>query len=248
LDAAAKRLDDAAMRPCRLLLPLLWLAAMAAGQEPTQTFRNLNASFHIELPAGWRQVSPNEARTIGARPEAPARLGFAQPRHFYAVGPVDAWLAGDFTGPWLYVVEQDHEWYITDDFARDLAAMWEAEGAATGDRHELADVQRLEVGPQQVEVVVATRRNTPAGGRPVVTSLDVHAPAGGRQITLSFCCRPEDFARHEASFRRWLGTLTFARLARTQASLGDRLWTPLLTGGAVGLVLLVLYKHTRGRR
>jgi hypothetical protein len=61
--------------------------------------------------------------------------------------------------------------------------------------------------------------------------------------------RPQpSFAALEPEFRRWLTTLTFARVRKGQTSLGDRLWTPLLTGGAVGLVLLLLYKHTRGRR
>lgn len=234
-----------------LAAPLLAQAPTAGpppALESTRVFRNLNASFHIEVPADWRQIAPNEARTVGADPRAPTKIGFAQPRHFYAVGPVDRWLAGDFGGPWLYVFEQDAEWYVEDTFADDLRTMWNAESAATGVQHELRDVRRVKVGVQQVEVVMATRLSTPGDGRPAVRSLDVHAPDGGRQLTLSFCCPPEQFAALEPSFQRWLATLTFARIARAQATLGERLWTPLLTGGAVALVLLLLYKHTRGRR
>ena len=240
------------MRRCRFLARSIALAASLSGsivaQQPMQQFKNRNGTFHIQLPAGWRQLAPNEARTIGANPRAPARLSFAQPHHFYAVGPVDQWLAGSFDAPWLYVVEQDQEWYVADTFAEDLRTMWAAEGAARGERHDLRDIERTKAGTQQIEVVIAKRLSTPADGRPAVASLDVHAPAGGRQLTLSFGCPPEQFADHEASFRSWLATLTFARIAKTQASLGDRLWTPLITGAVVGLVLLVLYKHTRSRR
>lgn len=236
------------MRHRRLLACLPLFASVAVGQEAMQQFRNRNGTFHIELPAAWRQLAPSEARTLRDNPRAPARLGLAQPRHFYAIGPVDQWLAGDFDGPWLYVVEQDSEWYLADTFATDLEAMWAAEAQASGERHELTNVQRAKAGSQQIDVVMATRLNTPKAPRPAVASLDVHAPAGGRQVTLSFCCPPEQFAAHEPAFRRCLATLTFARVARSQASLGDRLWTPILTGAVVGVILLLLYKHTRSRR
>lgn len=259
------------MRRCRLL-PCLWLLAVAASaqqpdgappsrpaappvtprafpaDEATARFANRNASFHIQLPAQWRQIAPGEARTVGERREAPPKLGFAQPNHFYAVGPVDQWLAGDFRGAWLYVVEQDAEWHIGDHWQDDLRAMWREEGAASGNRHELTNLRRAKVGTQGVEALLAERTTTPPDGRPVVRSLDVHAPCGGRQVSLSFCCPPERFGAEEASFVAALATLTFARLPREQQSLGDRLWSPLLTGGAVALVLLLLYKHTRGRR
>jgi hypothetical protein len=222
--------------------------APAQAPAPPAPFRNLNASFHIAVPDAWRQLAPNEARTLANDPRAPSRLCLAQPRHFYAVGPVAQWLAGDFRGPWLYVVEQPQEWYVSDTFADDLRAMWAAEGAASGERHELHDIRRAHVGAQQVEVVMARRVTHAPGGRPPVASLDVHAPNGGRQLTLSFCCPPAEFDANEASFHAWLQTLTFARIAKGQASLGDRLLTPLLVGGLVGIVLLVLYKHTRARR
>lgn len=249
------RLDDARMRPRRLptcVLALLVAASPCRAQEPsppaTQRFANRNASFHIQLPATWRQISPNEARKVGEHPQAPPKLGLAQPNHFYAIGPVDAWLAGDFQGAWLYVVEQDAEWFVGDAWQDELRAMWRQEGEATGCRHELANLRRAKVGSQQIEVLLAERTTTTADGRQPIRCLDVHAPAGGRQFSLSFCCPPERFAAEEPGFQQALATLTFARAPRAQASLGDRLWSPLLTGGAVALVLLLLYKRTRGRR
>ena len=224
------------------------LAAAALGQEPLQRFENRNGTFHIGLPAGWRQVAPNEARRIGELANAPEPLRLAQPQSFYAVGPVDRWLAGDFTGPWLYVVEQQAEWYVADDFVAQLTTMWADRGTATGERHELSGIRKELVGEQQVEVVVATRTTTRTDGRPPYRCLDVYSPAGSSQVTLSFSCAPDRFATLEPEFRRWLATLTFARVRKGQTSLSDRLWTPILTGGAVGLVMLLLWRHTRSRR
>lgn len=224
------------------------LPAVAPAQDPVTTFRNRGGTFQLELPAGWRQLAPNEARALAAFPAAPARLCLVQPNRFYAIGPVDAWLAGDFSGPWLYVVEQEHEWYVDDEFAANLRAMWDAEGRASGHRHDLRDIRRAAVGTQAVDAVLAVHLDTPLGERPAVQSLDVHVPAGGRQLTLSFCCRPEDFAAALPAFERYLATLTFARRPRGQASLGDRLWTPLIAGALVGALLLVLHHHTRRRR
>ncbi|MGB3965186.1 MAG: hypothetical protein WBO45_00550 [Planctomycetota bacterium] len=232
----------------RVLAVAAVVLATAPGQADLTPFRNLNGTFHIDLPAGWRQVAPNEARRIGELPGAPRRLGLAQPRHFYPVGPVEQWLAGDFRGPWLYIVEQNDEWYIEDDFAVQLTAMWQAESEQSGERHALTGIVRADVGAQQVGAVLAVRTTTPAGGKAAVQSLDVHVPAGGSQLTLSFCCAPDEFAAREPEFRQWLATLTFARVRKGQASLGDRLWTPVLTGAGVGLILLLLYKHNRGRR
>lgn len=237
-------------RRCLPSLIALVLAAAAPAQAdaPTQRFVNRNASFHVELPAGWRQIAPNEARKVGELPQAPPKLGLAQPNHFYAVGPVDRWLAADFANAWLYVVEQDSEWFVAETWQDDLRAMWDAEGKASGCSHRLERLERAKVGSQDVDALTAVRFTVPADGRQPTTSFDVHAPAGGRQLSLSFTCPPERFEAELPAFRQALATLTFARAAKAQASLGDRLWTPLLTGGGVALVLLLLYKHTRGRR
>lgn len=245
------------VRPFAATLPALALLTLIAtgqetaqepAQEPLRHFRNPNATFHIDLPAGWRQLAPNEALHLRDNARAPARLGLSQPRAFYAVGPVERWLAGDLTGAWLYVAEQEDEWHVEDDFAEKLAELWRAESRTSGDRHELAHVRREKVGGQQVEAIVATRTTTPDSGRPATKSLDVHAPAGGTQVSLSFTCPPDQFARLEPEFRRWLATLTFARVTRQKEAIGDRLWTPLVTGAVVSLALLLLYKHTRSRR
>ncbi|MEO6595438.1 MAG: hypothetical protein ABIP94_11860 [Planctomycetota bacterium] len=232
-----------------------WFAAAAAcfctalaAQSPTLApFRNVNQTFEIDLPTSWRQLAPNEALAIAANPTAPADLRRASPRLFYAVGPVDEWLAGTFDSAWLYVVEQDNEWLVDDAFALRLTEMWRQQGAATGTRHELASVQRTTVGTQQHPVLAAERSTVPKPPSRATTSLDIYAPTGGRQLTLSFTCWKEDYPRYEPEFRRWLQSFACARKPHGEPKLSDRLWMPILTGAIVGIVLLLVYKHNRRR-
>ncbi|MBL8728308.1 MAG: hypothetical protein JNM25_07760 [Planctomycetes bacterium] len=231
----------------RLLAALLSLAAVASAPSQQRPFVARNGTFQIELPAGWRQLAPGEARMLGALPDVPPELGYVEPSSLYAIGPVDEWLQGHFDTPWIWVVEQGNEWVVEHDFADRLRQLWDENGAATGERHELSDVRRDTVGPQHHAVLTAVRTSTPRQGPPV-RRLDVYAPTGGRQVSLSFSCRADRFEGWLPRFRSWLETVRFARPAQGEPQLGDRLWTPLLTGGLVSLLLLVLYKHTRRQR
>ena len=241
------------LRACSLLLVLCAAATSPALAQspPAGTFRNRAGTFQLELPPAWRQLAPNEARRIQALPGAPLELTYVEPRLFYAVGPVDDWLAGRFDSPWLYVVEQENEWVLDEDFERDvvpkLREMWQTKSEATGVEHRIADIHREEIGTGKHRAIVARRESTPKDGRPPTASLDVHVPAGGQQISLSFTCAIADFDRQLPEFRRRLATMTFARAAHGEVKLSDRLWTPILTGLLVTGVLLVLYKHTRRR-
>lgn len=222
--------------------------ALPAQSPPLRQFRNLNQTYHVDLPADWRQLAPNEARRLGEQAGAPRDLTYVEPRQFYAVGPVERWLAGDFSGPWLYVVEQGNEWMVGDDFAERLADMWRQKGEATGERHEVSAAQRREIGAGRTRALTARRTITPPLPGVPRTCLDVYAPAGGQQFTLSFVSSADEFARWEPEFERWLATAVFARASRGEQKLSDRLWTPLIAGAVVGIVLLVLYKHSKSRR
>ena len=68
-----------------------------------------------------------------------------------------------------------------------------------------------------------------------------------KEISLCFTCPAAEFARWDQEFHRWLQTLAFAQAPRGEPKLSDRLWTPILSGVVVGIVLLLLYKHTRRR-
>jgi hypothetical protein len=234
----------------RFVAALAMLAIVCPAQTELREFRNRAMTFRIDLPANWRQLAPNEALRISENPKAPAELGLSQPNGYYAIGPVDEWLAGVFTSPWLQVLEQDDEWHVGDDlaaFAAELAEKWRKKGAAMGVEYEVTDIRRDKVGAQAREVLTARRTSTPKPPRLPLASLDVHAPAGGQEVILCFTCHAPEFARWDQEFHRWLQTLSFAHAARGEPKLSDRLWTPILGGALVGLVLLLLYKHTRSR-
>jgi len=228
------------------LLAIVSLLALAP-QSDLATFQNHNRTFQLELPADWRLLAPNEAVQLREAGGAPPDLQRSEPRYFYAVGPVERWLKGELDGAWLHVVEVNEAWYIEDDFRDQLREGWRARGEQTGTRHELEDVHLEKLGTQQVESVVATRTSTPKDGAPYRV-LEVHVPTARQQLSLSFGCHPDDFERWAPRFRDWLATLTLARVADEKATLPDRLWTPIVTGLIVGVILLALYRHTRGRR
>ncbi|MGC6488832.1 MAG: hypothetical protein ACON4Z_14390 [Planctomycetota bacterium] len=230
------------------------LLAPLRGQQAASsaaTFRNYNRTFQLELPDDWRQLAPGEAVRIGEQPAAPPILRLCSPRQYYGVGPVDRWLAGDFESPWLYVFEQRDGWHVEDDFAATLRDLWREHGEANGVRHQLQDIHKERLGTQGVECIVATRTTTPAPPAAQRVSLDVHAPTAQQQITLSFTATPDTFEQHVPEFRRWLTTLTFARVAddqQQQDTVLDRIGRPILIGGIVGLILALLYRYTRARR
>lgn len=219
-----------------------------AGTNPTlQQFGNLNKSFHIDVPKGWRQISPNEALLLGENAATPLDFRRAEPRSQYAVGPVDHWMTGDLGGAWLFVTEIGEEAVIPEDYEKQLREMWDEHSKATGTAQAVTDVQREKVGPQHHPVITARRTATPPNSRPT-RSLDVYVSSGRQQITLSFTTWAGDFEHWEPQFREWLQTAVFARPPKEGQKLSDRLWTPLITGGVVAVLLIALYKHThRGR-
>lgn len=237
------------MRTCTgALLAALAVAAPAQAVPDPAPFTNLNGTFRVDLPAGWRQIAPNEALRIAEIAGAPRDLRTAQPRAQYAVGPVDAWLAGDFASPWLFVTEIAEEAAIPEDFGAELARMWQRHGEGTRVRHELRDVRREDVGERRHPAITCRRTSVPQDGSRATASLDVYAGTGRQQVTLAFTCWADELDRHEAAFRAALRTLAFARPPRTAQQPSDRLWTPLVTGALVGVVLIVLYRRMRRGR
>jgi hypothetical protein len=176
----------------------------------------------------------------------PFDVGRNEPRMFYAIGPVDRWLAGSFDGVYLYIVDQGNEWLLGDDFAQRLERMWVDKGSSDGIQHTLTAIRKQQLGDPVREAIVCERTSQPQHGR-AQRSRDYYVPAGGRQLTFQFTCWAEDFPSWLPRFEQMATSLVFARPARGVPTLGDRLWTPLLTGGLVGLALTLLYRWQRRR-
>lgn len=209
------------------------------------TFANLAGSFRVQVPPSWRQLAPGELKALTAAvPQLPHDVRQNVPHMFYAVGPVEAWLRGEFDGEYLYVVEQDAEWHLDGDLKARLQQMWSDKGATDGQRYEVLSAERVSLGPEAHPAVVADRRITPTDGR-ALRSLDVHVPTGGREVTLCWTCREDAFDQKRGEFLARAHTIALARKSRGEQKLSDRLWTPLLAGGVVGIILLVLYRKAR---
>jgi len=234
-----------------LLIALAPATVLAAPQDAAppalQPFASRSGMFRIGLPAGWRQVGPGEVDALRAAvPQLPRDVQKEAPGMFYAVGAVDRWRQGDFDGSYLYVVEQDNEWQLDDQLADRLQRMWHDKGVREGVRYEVSDVARIELGAQRHAAVTCLRTLVAPGGRPQ-RSLDVHVPTGGRELILCFLSWADAFDAKLPGFRAMLATLELARRARGEATLGDRLWTPLIAAAVVGILLAALYRHTRRR-
>ncbi len=221
-------------------------AALPALQPGMQRFYDRGRVFRVDLPDGWRQLAPREVPQVEAAvPGLPYDVRQNEPSMFFAIGAIDDWRKGTFDGRYLYVVYQDNEWQVDGDLAGQLQALWQKKGDADGIRHELAQVAKTEVGPDRHPAITCVRTSTPKKGGEPQQSLDVYVPSGGMQLTLSFTCFARDFARHEASLRAMVGSLGFARRAKGEAKPADQLWTPIVVGAVVGLVLVFLYRSRR---
>ena len=215
-------------------------------QPGLQRFYDRGRVFRVDLPDGWRQLAPREVPQVEAAvPGLPYDVRQNEPSMFFAIGAIDDWRKGTFDGRYLYVVYQENEWQVEGDLAGQLQALWQKKGDADGIRHELAQVAKTEVGPDRHPAITCVRTSTPKKGGEPQQSLDVYVPSGGMQLTLSFTCFARDFARHEASLRAMVGSLGFARRAKGEAKPADQLWTPIVVGAVVGLVLVFLYRSRR---
>ncbi|GAB4162878.1 MAG: hypothetical protein Fur0037_28840 [Planctomycetota bacterium] len=240
----------------RLLLAIAACAAAGAQGRPAgrpesstaavRTFESPSKTFRISVPQDWRQLSPGDARRLRKmHPDWPQEVQFTEPALFYAVGPIDRWLQGDELGVFLYVVEQDREWYLQgDELERALREHWAAVGAGRRTRYEVERVESRTVGRNSAPAVISARRHVPERA-PERWSLDVHVPTGGRELSLSFQCPARDARAEELRFHEMLASLSLARPSKGRESLSDRLWTPILTGALVGAAILVLYRHMR---
>ena len=236
-------------RPLLSVLAIASLTAPTIGQQadpPVNRFASRSNIFQLDLPAGWRQLAPNEVailtQQLGPLPTDVVRN---EPNLFYAIGPIDRWREGTFDGSYIYVVEQDNEWIIDDDFAERLTEKWRHKGEQDGIAYELSDIGKTTIGQDGHEAIPCIRRSQPDEGSSAQRSIDVYAPTGGRQISLSFTCLDRDFAEHEPLFRQMVDSLTFSRKPRGEPSLEQRLWPPLVTGAIVGLALLLLYRRSK---
>ncbi|MEM7200020.1 MAG: hypothetical protein AAF628_07130 [Planctomycetota bacterium] len=201
-------------------------------------------SFSIVLPSGWRQLVPDEARTLQQRFSAKFPPDLLTPRQagLYPYGPIDAWLRGEVQGRCLTLQKADGEIPVSDEGLADARSPQ----IAAGWKREVEEARIVELGPDRhpaIECVTALDLGPDA---PPIAALELLVPTGGNTLILSFRCWSADLAAALPAFRATTATLQFARPARGESKLSDRLVYPAVVGALVGLLLLVLRKRPSG--
>lgn len=213
------------MAPLTVLLASLLLAAGVCAQEERPS------RYRIQLPEGWRQMTPGEVRTL--RSKLPPDLReMVKPDVLDRFGPVERWLKEGFDGRALTVGQQEGEPALDEEGLAAIRSRVEERGTYVSGKLTkvgLKDHPALEV-VRQISSMQA---------------LEIYAPTGGALIVFQFRANVDDFNAALPQFRRAIATLEFAREPKGPAKLSDRLQNAAIVGAIVGLVLLVLYKWSR---
>jgi len=207
-------------------------------QDPAQNLRQdaRPSRYGITLPEGWRQLTPDEARTL--RPKLPADMHELRPGVLDRFGQVDKWLGGSFDGRCLTVAQMKGEPSLDAEALATIRSRVEERGTYVSGKVAA-------VGPNNHPVLEVVIRIQPEHSTKAMQALEIYAPTGGRMIILEFRAYEDDFATALPLFRKALGTLIFAREPKGPPKLSDRLQNAAIVGAIVGLILLVLYKWSR---
>lgn len=230
------------MRFAALVAGLGAVGATLAAQHTVQM-----REWQIDLPASWRQLTPDEARTLRQNPAAgiPAELIQLMPADQHPWGEIDRWLQGGFDGRAL-AARVDEEQDLDDATIANLRRQWERprEAGGPGARVEASRVTQVgRDGHPAIELVV---RLPEAGAIPPATELQYYVPTGGRFVMLRMRAHERDFAAATAFYRPLVDSLRFARRQRG----GSQRVTDFLYALGVGVVIvaILLGVHRRVRR
>jgi len=229
-----------------LLIASCLCVEMRCQQTPTRNL-SLTGIFSLELPPGWRQLTPDEARRLKKDPgkEFPAALIHPGLRtNMYPYGHVDRWLAGGFDGRCLCVQLSEGEPGM-DQESIDKILSFAKESSAAGHRFDIRSSRFSKLG-EQGQSVIETRavRVFEDGARPM-QELGFYVPTGGQTLILAFRSFEEDFEQVLPTFERAAATLRFSRPPRgPKRQTNDIVWAAIV-GAFVGVLLLLLRRKSR---
>lgn len=224
-----------------LLVLILTCTAIQAQDAPVH--RDPRRDYTLELLPGWRQLTPDEGRALRQKlpPDLATRIVLTQLDRF---GAIDSWLNDQFDGRCLTIAREDSEPEMTAATLEEVRTLVAERNEGSPFQIEIVDLDLSELGETKIPVIASTIRLT-KDGKPFARALEFLIPTGGRTLRLSYRTAPVDFASAEAAFRRSAASLVLRRPAEGAKDLADKLEMPLIIGGVVGLILLVLYKTRR---
>jgi len=240
--------DNAAILRTTLiaLAAAMSLAAQDAGEPAAERFVNSTGEYALaRLPDGWRQATPDEARTLSKRndPNLPLDLMSPRPAPYYPLGPVDRWLEQGYDGMCLAVVRLPGEPRIDEEELARLQTSLAAD-LEHGWTRRCLDGEIVKIGGNHPALRITTVLQPPTAGATATETIDLFVPSGGNTLNFSFRAFEPAFEAARPMFETMIAGLGIARPAKGEQSLGDHLFYPIVIGGLVGLLLLFLRKQT----
>jgi hypothetical protein len=225
------------------LLTCLWSLAGGVAAQNVARARD----WQLELPRHWRQLTPDEARTLrrtGAG-ALPPELVALQPADHHPYGAIDAWLQGAYDGRAL-LARTEPEQDLDDATIARLRRHWEKPAADGGPGGRVESAERVQLGPDRHEALQLVVHLPAQDGRPPATELQFYAPTGGQFVMLRLRAHASDFEAARESFHAMLATLRFARRPRgARQPLHEYLYA---IGLGVVVIAILLAVHRRVRR
>lgn len=198
-------------------------------------------AYSVELPPAWRQMTPVEARDL--RSKMPRDVGtLLVLSRIDRFGAVDDWIARGFDGRCLTVTREDGEPALTNDTLQQVREVAKERSATTEFGYEIQNLELSTVGGRHHPAIESTILVRTKDGEAIAKLLEFIVPTGGKTLRFSFRASPQDFPAAETVFRATAGSLQIARPPEGRKELSDKLRMPLIIGGVVGLIFLVLYK------
>jgi len=206
----------------------LWSALRADHAGPQPQWVDAGARFAFALPAGWRQLTPDEGRQLERDAVVmPAEIERPEPPNHLVFGPVERWLAGSFDGRTLSVDEIEGEPEVGPSGIAGIAAHWAQQPG------EGVVIERLEVGSVGSPPHPALLGRFRVGAGPAAAArFEAYVPAGGRTYRFALAWPFADAPAGEAAFAQLSSSIAMASKPRGPTTLGSK----LLWAGALGLL------------
>lgn len=203
-----------------------------------------NPIYSLVLPDGWRQVSPDLARSM--RRNMPADLAILLNRgRIDRFGAVDLWQTDGFDGRCLTIyTATDGEPELSSETLEQIRAKFKERSDASGLSYT-GEPALGTIGRDKHPAIECRLNITEDSGKALSTSLVFIVPTGGRTLRFSFRASTEDFGAAEPLFRQIADSVSLSSLPEGKKELSDKLQTPLIIGAVVGFLMLALYKLNR---
>jgi hypothetical protein len=218
-----------------------------APSKPAPGYVDPAGRFAFDPPAGWRQLTPDEGRTLrGSSASIPNDLLEPQPPHLVTLGDVDQWLRGAFDGKALTVAVVEGEPDLDEAGLAAVRAHFAGLSARGDVRYVVESLTRSAIGKAQAPAIMATLLVTGAGtgASGPHLRLDAYVPTAGKTLSLALTWPHAQRQASEAAWAALCASVQLAGPARGPVRLGSKLLWAALLGVCIGAALHMLRKRS----